>query len=386
MSARARLLKCTPAVLGFIVASAVLSSAQTLTVLHYFQGADGQNPGAVILDAAGNIYGETPAGGNISICGGGCGNIFRIAASSKEFSAVNFQGTNGNGINGPLARNAKGDLFGTAYMGGVSNLGTIFEADTQARRILFFSFGSGGEPVTGVVLDAEGNLYGTMTLGGASGAGGIFELTPEGKYSLLYSFSPPMDGYFPTSLTMGPSDRLYGTNGNGGVFGGGTIFSLDKAGKFTVLYSFTGGTDGGYPLGPLLFGANGEAYGVAGSSYPGEGLIFQFDKGGTETVLYTFEGDGGFPNGGLVADPEGNLYGTTFGTGDFDGGLVFELAAGRDFEALYKFTNGSSGYAPGAGLARDSSGTLYGTTIGGGEGDCYDGLFNGCGVVFKLVP
>lgn len=58
------------------------------------------------------------------------------------------------------------------------------------------------------------------------------------------------------------------------------------------------------------------------------GTVFELAPDGTETVLYAFtgaNGDGALPNGTLIADEAGNLYGTTnFGGADGDG-AVFEL-------------------------------------------------------------
>jgi uncharacterized repeat protein (TIGR03803 family) len=47
---------------------------------------------------------------------------------------------------------------------------------------------------------------------------------------------------------------------------------------------------------------------------------------------------------------------------------------------LYDFEDGSTGFGPGAGVARDDAGNLYGTTVYGGSAQC------GCGVVYKLAP
>ena len=111
-----------------------------------------------------------------------------------------------------------------------------------------------------------------------------------------------------------------------------------------------------------------------------------------EKVLYTFTGetDGYLPNGTLVRDSEGNLYGTTQRGGDNNCdeggcGVVFKLdTTGRE-TVLYSFTGGSDGANPIASLIQDSAGNLYGTASAGGifDGACV-GL--GCGVVFKLQP
>ena len=126
-----------------------------------------------------------------------------------------------------------------------------------------------------------------------------------------------------------------------------------------------------------------------------------------ENVLYSFGTNGGmsdgfYPNGGLVFDGSGNIYGTTVngGTncaGTANGcGALFELSpspgGGWSETVLYNFCqsgypNCTDGAAPQSGLLIDSSGNLYGTTAGGGAGPCtFDNLINGCGTVFELSP
>jgi uncharacterized repeat protein (TIGR03803 family) len=128
----------------------------------------------------------------------------------------------------------------------------------------------------------------------------------------------------------------------------------------------------------------------------GTGVVFKLSPAGTETVLYDFTGgaDGAFPQGGLIRDAAGNLYGTTRSGGDTSAcasqgcGVVFELIrcrsapSGYDFRVLYTFTGGADGGNSQAGLVLDAGGNLYGTTAGGGSSACS----GGCGVVFKLSP
>jgi uncharacterized repeat protein (TIGR03803 family) len=166
----------------------------------------------------------------------------------------------------------------------------------------------------------------------------------------------------------------------------------------TVLYSFTGGSDGANPLAGLIADSKGNLYGTTafgGTSGSvcgaiGCGVVFELSPGGTETVLYSFTGgsDGDNPwTGGLIADSSGNLYGTTIGGGAQAQGVVFKLSPSGTETVLYSFTGGSDGADPFAGLNADGSGNLYGTTISGGLLDCGSGSeIVGCGVVFKLSP
>src|SRR5580658_2155921 len=162
---------------------------------------------------------------------------------------------------------------------------------------------------------------------------------------------------------------------------------LARAATYTVLHTFSGySTDGANPAGGLIADAN---FNVYGTTYEGgaadQGTVFEWAADGPETVLYSFTGlaDGGGPEAGLVLGPNGSLYGTTYFGGAYDYGVVFELtppavAGGAWTEAvLYSFTGGPDGGNPWAGLTLGSNGVFYGTTTGGGLG---------VGVAFILTP
>jgi uncharacterized repeat protein (TIGR03803 family) len=166
----------------------------------------------------------------------------------------------------------------------------------------------------------------------------------------------------------------------------------------TVLYTFAGVNDGTNPFYGLITDASGSLYGTTyyGGNSPcslGCGAVFQLTPNGsswTETVLYRFQGplqgDGAYPNSGLVMDANGALYGNTYAGGK-DGqhnfGDVFKLTPpvkkGDPWteSVLYNFTQ-ADGYGPYDSLIFDKAGNLYGTTR-------YFGL-NGGGMVFKLSP
>lgn len=100
---------------------------------------------------------------------------------------------------------------------------------------------------------------------------------------------------------------------------------------------------------------------------------------------YPFVGaNGRYPTGGLVADENGNLYGTTGEGGAHDSGIVYEMSppvlpSGKWTETvLYSFASGADGSYPNGSLIFDQSGKLYGTTGGGGSANA--------GTVFELSP
>jgi len=154
------------------------------------------------------------------------------------------------------------------------------------------------------------------------------------------------------------------------------------------------------PAGNLLADSLGNLYGAAGCGTSSQGVIFKLTRpvapatAWTESVLYAFTGgsDGATPNGGLIWDSAGNLYGTTGAGGTSGKGTVFELsppAAGlTDWTetVLHSFEGGTTdGENPLAGVVFDKSGNLYGVTFQGGTVD--KALCRiGCGIAFQLTP
>jgi uncharacterized repeat protein (TIGR03803 family) len=212
---------------------------------------------------------------------------------------------------------------------------------------VLYSFKGGNSdglnPYAGLIADEQGALYGTTVNGGSGSVGTVFELTPPAKgqktwkETVLYSFSAGgSDGISPEAgLIFDKEGALYGTTYYGGygvsgchpdaVYAGcGTVFRLTSRGqktwKETVLYSFTGGSDGAFPVGGLIADEQGALYGTtseAGSG--GNGTVFRLtppakgQKTWTKSVLYSFAGgsDGGYPTASLIVDEQGALYSTT---------------------------------------------------------------------------
>jgi uncharacterized repeat protein (TIGR03803 family) len=168
-----------------------------------------------------------------------------------------------------------------------------------------------------------------------------------------------------------------------------------------IIYEFAGGADGGNPLSDLTLDAAGNLYGttiVGGTGTAcgvGCGTVFELQRtkdGWKEQVLYSFTwgNDGATPEGGVIFDKGGNLYGTTVGGGGSnDSGTIFKLApnshGGWTESVLYGFTGGSDGANPMGDLVFDSQGNLYGTAFAGASfrNSC---LYEGCGTVFELTP
>jgi len=251
--------------------------------------------------------------------------------------------------------------------------------------------GDGAVPSAGLIADKDGNLYGTTLGGGSAGEGTVFKLTPEGTETILHSFAGGDDGYIPEGgLIMNTAGNLYGTTTLGGIaHNKGTVFRIAPDGTETVLYRFTGGSDGGNPMGTLIVDGAGDLYGTAhGGGVKKKGVVFKLTPEGVETVLHSFGSgrDGAAPQAGLIADGQGNLFGTTLAGGNADAGVVFKLASDGTETVLHSFGAEGDGLGPAGELLADSQGNLYGTTQFGGVGGrhCPGGI--GCGTIFKIAP
>ena len=112
----------------------------------------------------------------------------------------------------------------------------------------------------------------------------------------------------------------------------------------------------------------------------------------TYQVIYNFTGgkDGATPVAGLTMDKRGNLYGTASSDHSTCCGSVFRLgktASGWVLVPLYDFAGGDDGASPNARVVFGPDGSLYGTTVHGGGGNCNlsrGGRVPGCGIVFSL--
>ncbi len=214
------------------------------------------------------------------------GVVFELTEESKgwtysvlyDFGTLNHDGSEPMGA---PAFDAKGNPYGTTYFGGLYASGTVFELTHGCkgwceRRLHSFCPGGnpckdGSAPVGGVVFDAKGNLYGA-----ANGAiNNVFELTPTmkgtWKETVLYDFSDPKNGFAPiTGPVLGPGGTLYGTTALGGTGscyeGCGVVYRLSpRAGgkwQYTVLYNFPN-PNVSPPDGRLVLDSKGNLYGTA---------------------------------------------------------------------------------------------------------------------------
>ena len=160
------------------------------SVLYNFTGySDGLFPDASLLrDPAGNLYGVTVIGGYLECkdLTGGCGVVFKVDANGSEATVHIFRGHpyDGAGPYAPVIRDGAGSLYGTTPYGGEYEQGTVYKISKSGEETILHSFEGGRDgtqPFGGLVEDAKGNLYGTTYLGGSHNGGTVFKLSPSGK-------------------------------------------------------------------------------------------------------------------------------------------------------------------------------------------------------------
>jgi uncharacterized repeat protein (TIGR03803 family) len=418
---RLRLAKVAGIVLVFC-AAVIASPAQVFNTLVNFNGTDGSSPeyGSLIQGADGNFYGTTSSGGTSTNCSKGCGTVFQITPGGTLTTLYSFAGSPDGATPYAGLIQANGNFYGTTYAGGAANAnctngcGTVYEISpsggTWTESVLYNfcqqpNCQDGIGPTAGLVQGSDGNLCGTTYAGGGgncvSGCGTIFSITPQGVLTILHNnFNRTQQGaQFFAGLVQGADGNFYGTTEGGGSNpnckdGCGTVFQISPGGTFSSLYSFAGAPDGAYPYAGLIQAADGNFYGT--TYYGGNsnslcsftcGTVYKIlppaQPGGpwTESVLYTFCAqtncpDGSHPYAALIQAADGNFYGTTSSGGTDGDGAVFKVISGvSSLYVLYSFGN-SDGESPYAGVVQATNGNFYGTTSSGGA--------NAAGTVFGL--
>lgn len=275
----------------------------------------------------------------------------------------------------------------------------------QQERVLYrFNGTVGVNPIAQLISDPAGNFYGTANSGGTYDGGTAFMISPKpgGGWTgrVIYEFGNGTDGIGPyESLLLDASGNLYGVTKYGGTGREGTVFKLAPSAHLweeTILKNFVNDSaDGWDPEGNLIFDKAGNLYGttlfggqLSGCAGAGCGTVYELSPGPggtwTESILYAAPDayHGPYPIGGLTFDSSGNLYGS-------DLHEVFELVPTVNGTwtktAIHTFL-GLDGDYPNGNLVFDKAGNLYGTTFIGGSGTGVDCDGEGCGVVFELTP
>ena len=341
-----------------------------------------------------------------------------MANAQTESTVYTFSETTSFWPQGALLEDSAGNLFGTTRGGGAYGVGTVMElspptvsggAWTLTTLYNFIPYGGGGYvPMSDLVRDQAGAFYGTFFSGGdpTCNCGGVYKLVPPAQSggawteSMLYAFKGNSDGRLPVqtaALALTKSGTLYGVTSRGGTWDSGVLYQLTtKNGKTyteSVLYSFGDLADASTPSGPVVLDSFGNIYGVTslGGAFS-QGALYKFVPAAngqlaTESLLYSFGGStttGSYPNGSLVFDVGGDIYGVTNGGGDDAGdGVVYMLTPTKTAwteSVLFSFTT-DTGTNPVGGLSwNHKTNQLYGTTSSQNMHPAGDGT------IFKLSP
>ena len=270
------------------------STGRVLTVLHDFEvdGIEGDHPSGLVMDAAGNLYGVGGGGGT-----NGFGVAFELSPGSGGWTEQVLYDFGAHGYDaidpsGPLLLDRDGSLYGTTMRGGTQEGGTVFRllpgSGGPWRERLLYSFCRGGgactdgaEPLSGVIRDGQGTFYGTTNVGGGhscydTSCGAVFKLRQmrggAWQETVLYGFADPSLGFGPgtNGVVLDRAGNLYGARGLGGndqcQEGCGVVYRLTLRGKgdweYGVLHKFSF-TDGSVPNGGLVIDGRGDLYGTA---------------------------------------------------------------------------------------------------------------------------
>ena len=290
-------------------------SAWTETVLYAFTGSkDGEFPqSGLVRDAAGDLFGVTFDGPG---CTDGCGTVFELSPPPQGQTAWTkatlyaFDRKDGGPPDiraFPLVLDGAGNIYGETLAGGDDTgrckvdrgCGTLFMltppsgGGTSWTKTTLWTFDgkNGSVPLAALTLDPSGNLLGTTNHGGShsqacptqhslsSGCGTVFELSPSRdmgdawSFSLLWDFSNKKDGSFPYGAGLTPFKGNYITTTSGDeitTYGSIDLFtpathSHDQWTEKT-LHTFTNGADGENPT-SLLLQRGGVFYGMTEGLY-----------------------------------------------------------------------------------------------------------------------
>jgi uncharacterized repeat protein (TIGR03803 family) len=342
-------------------------SGYTESFLYSFKGGalDGQHPsGRLTFDGNGALYGTTSFGGKYDY-----GAVFKLAPSGSGYTesvlysfCANSKCPDGAFPSGSLVFGKDGALYGTTALGGaglpgcensVIGCGTIFklvQSGSGNTETVLYSFcttncADGAAPNGGLIFGKDGALYGTTfssCIAQNHDCGTVFKLKRSGSQyteTTLYNFAK---GGYGNGLVAGvifdKEGAIWGTAYyGGGEYTGnlGSVFKLTRSGSGytqSFVYKFKGGSDGSNPFGGLTLGNHGMLYGTTQGGGHGNsdyGTVFTLTPSGSSyrhRVIHRFTmSEGTNPEGSLILDKHGLLYGTATSRGSGGWGTVFKL-------------------------------------------------------------
>ena len=353
------------ALFGFAVSNAI--AQPDYKVVHSFSSDDGAGPVSPLIRASDGYFYGTATGGGLY----GKGVVFRVDETGALFHVVHdFDGSDGTEPAGALAEPTPpdGHLYGTACLGGAHSSGTVFRVDLSGDAFQVLRHldpaTDGSLPCEAPTFGPDGRLYGTARSGGAHNLGTIFALEPTGDGFGVIRDCDLGDCAAPTAgVVAGPDGLLYGASYNNVMLPHGFVFHVGTDGQnFQAL-----GPDLGTYSAPLSFDSNGLLYGAVDSG------LFRMNTSGGDFLTRTVPASTGVRQG-----PDGRMYGTALGGGQYLQGTIFRIDYDVDVFATILRDCGGDGSWPAAPMILGDDGSFYGTTEQGGTHDD--------GVVYRLIP
>jgi uncharacterized repeat protein (TIGR03803 family) len=372
------------AALAAVIAPSLARAAYSLTTVYNFKSnqtvsPDGGGPhGGLGVDANGMLYGTTFRGGTFGTTGGGgffeTGMTYSFDPVSKSYTALGNMDATGHAVPDSwsnLVPDAAGNMYGTTHAGGANGAGNVFVVSASTHSVstvvsmAFSNLNSHG----GLVSDGSGN----------------FDLaTDSGIYTVnLSTQALTLLGSFPASagsdsygnLYRDSSGNIYGINSAGGTSSDGTIFKMNGSTHVVSTVLTFNGSNGATPEGGLVADTHGNLYGTTSAGGTGgKGTVFEFDPSTNNlSTLVNFDGttNGSTPICTLVIDSLGNLYGST-------GATLFEIDGTTHAYAQLASFSGTGISKVSGNLVMDSQGDIFGTAFSGGT--------NAAGVIFEASP
>lgn len=339
----------------------VLFCLITFPVIHVFS----QGP---------ELYGMTKDGGKLN-----AGVIFKTNLDGTNQTVEHeFSKYSGRNPEASLTQASNGKLYGTTKTGGSFNRGVLFEYDPateEFNKLIDFDGTTNGRNPIGEILEASnGKLYGTTLFGGANNRGVMFEYDlSTSSITNIVNFDGANNGGNPKgSLMQAMNGKLYGMTLNGGANNHGVIYEYNiTSASLTVVFDFDGANSGSAPNGKLVENSSGLLYGLtAQGGANSEGVLFEYN---IATDTYTKKQDfdsnslGSMPDGSLLIASNGLMYGLTLNGGANFGGTIFEFNPSINaITKLFDFNGSVTGSRPRGSLIEAADGSLYGLTEEGG--------------------
>jgi uncharacterized repeat protein (TIGR03803 family) len=342
-------------------------SSETMSVLHEFDPlTDGYHPEGGLFYHNGELYGLCSAGGVNST-----GTLFKYSIANDLLTVINHftQSPTSYYMNTTIPFIASNNSFyGLGTFGGSPNLGGIFKFDlstSQLTNLHDFNYGiNGAIPKSTLFQASNGRVFGTAYYGGLSGEGVVFEVDRyTNEIETLHNAILATGNQF-TDVMIEYQGKLLGTGANG------TIYSIDMN---TNTYSELGDISGTTASGGLV---QIDDYGYGVSYFGGDnnvGTLYRFDlnNNNVSSIEFSFDGilTGASPVGHLFANDDFFLYGLTESGGTNGSGTIYKYEPFlNDFIKLYDFDN-LSGNSPTGSLVKHSNGKFYGLAKYGGNND-----------------